>query len=57
MSLSPEPTVQPNEGMAATPASLSSQPVSTKRQHTAGSAAMLLMLSSLGSGMLALARI
>jgi len=57
MSLPPEPTVQPNEGMAATPPSLSGPPVSTKRQHTAGSAAMLLMLSSLGSGVLALVRI
>ena len=48
--------MQPDEGMAATPPSLSSQPASSKRQHTAGSAAMLLMLSAFASGLLGLLR-
>jgi putative peptidoglycan lipid II flippase len=55
MSLQPDPTPQPpanNGAIAKTPA-----PPTLPRQHTAGSAAILLMFSSLTSGLLALVRI
>src|SRR5690349_21013496 len=57
MSLPPEPTVQPASGTTAAPAQTSRVSALLNRQHTASSAALLLMLSSLGSGLLALLRI
>src|SRR5580658_5278814 len=56
MSLPPDSTVAPATTPARSPTSLPPASASA-RQHTAGSAAILLMLSSVGSGVLALVRI
>jgi len=57
MSLPPQPTLQPAASTAAPLGKASRLSSLFTRQHTVGSAAMLLMLSSLGSGVLALIRI
>ena len=57
MSLPPESIVQPAVSTAATPAQNSRISALFNRQHTAGSAAILLMLSALSSGLLGLLRV
>jgi len=56
MSLPPEPIVQSPSGTVASPPNASRLSIFMNRQHTAGSAAMLLMLSALASGLLGLLR-
>jgi len=57
MSLPPESTVLPSTGIAAAASRPSRLSALSNRQHTAGSAAMLLMVSALLSGLLGLVRI
>jgi putative peptidoglycan lipid II flippase len=57
MSLPPEPIVEPAVSMAAIPAKTSRFSAQFNRQHTASSAALLLMLSAIVSGLLGLLRV
>lgn len=57
MSLPPEPIVEPAVSMAAIPAKTSRISAQFNRQHTASSAALLLMLSAIVSGLLGLLRV
>jgi putative peptidoglycan lipid II flippase len=57
MSLPPEPIVEPAVSMAAIPARTSRISAQFNRQHTASSAALLLMLSAIVSGLLGLLRV
>jgi len=57
MSLPPESIVQPAVSTAAAPAQNSRISALFNRQHTAGSAAILLMLSAISSGLLGLLRV